>query len=163
MHMENNHLSQADEIVPSRQEELSISEQEPDPEVSFHQFRPPHQSQACSCHTWKVPKMDWTVDDRLYHRFLNLNILECELAALPQWQQCKKVIDWSRDFGMDQYVSLCLPAEELNLETIRGKFEEFFKPQSNEMRAHFDFLTSFIQGNRSVDEWCIMWCKLKST
>ena len=29
----NNHLSQADEIVPSSQEELSSSEQEPDPGV----------------------------------------------------------------------------------------------------------------------------------
>ena len=38
----NNNLSQADEIVPSSQEELSSSEQEPDQEVSFHQFRPPN-------------------------------------------------------------------------------------------------------------------------
>ena len=27
------------------------------------------------------------------------------------------------------------------------------KPQSNEVRAHFDLLTSFHQGNRNVDEW----------
>ena len=43
------------------------------------------------------PKMDWTVNDALYHRFLKWhlkceNILECELAALPERQQCKKVI-----------------------------------------------------------------------
>ena len=41
--------------------------------------------------------MDWTVNDGLYHRFLKWhlkceNILECELAALPERQQCKKVI-----------------------------------------------------------------------
>ena len=54
---------------------------------------------------------------------------------------------------MDQYVSWYLPAEELTLDTIQGKFEEFFKPQSNEMRAHFDLLTSFRQGNKSVDDW----------
>ena len=104
------------------------------------------------------PKMDWTMNDGLYHKFLKWhlkceNILECKLVALPEWQQCKKVIAWSWDFGMDQYVSWCLPAEELNLDTIWGKFEEFCKPQSNEVRAHFDILTSIRQGSKSVDEW----------
>ena len=59
-------------------------------------------------------------------------------------------LEWR--FGMDQYVSWCLPAEELTLDTIWGKFEEFCKPHSNEVRAHFDLLTSFRQGNKSVDE-----------
>ena len=54
---------------------------------------------------------------------------------------------------MDQHVSWCLSAEELNLDTIWGKFEEFCKPQSNEVRACFDLPTSFRQGSRSVDEW----------
>ena len=54
---------------------------------------------------------------------------------------------------MDQYVSWCLSAGELNLDTIWGKFEEFCKPQWNGVRACFDLLTSFRQGNRSVDEW----------
>ena len=35
------------------------------------------------------PKMDWTVNDRLYHRFLKWkikceNILDCELAMLSE-------------------------------------------------------------------------------
>ena len=43
------------------------------------------------------PKMDWTVNDSLYHRFLkwNLkceNILDCELAMLPESKMYKKVI-----------------------------------------------------------------------
>ena len=54
---------------------------------------------------------------------------------------------------MDQYVSWCLPAEELALDTMWGKFEEFCKPQSNKVRACFDLLTSFKQGNKSIDEW----------
>ena len=58
---------------------------------------------------------------------------------------------WRRDFGMDQYG--LMPAEELTLDTIRGNFEEFCKPQSNEVRAHFDLFTSFRQVNKSVDEW----------
>ena len=30
---------------------------------------------------------------------------------------------------------------------------EFCKPQTNEIRARFDLLTSFCQGKQSVDEW----------
>ena len=66
------------------------------------------------------------------------NILECKLAALPERQQCKKVIAWSRDFGMDQYVSWGLPKDQLTLETIW---------------ARFYLLTSFRQGNKSMDKW----------
>ena len=55
--------------------------------------------------------------------------------------------------GMDHYVSWSLPSEELTLDTIWGKFEEFCKLQSNEVRACFDLLSSFRQCNKSVDEW----------
>ena len=158
----NNHVSQVDEnvdeTVPSSQEELSSYEQEPDLEVSFHQVRPPQPVPSTFMAYSEGPKMDWTVNDGLYHRFLNWhlkceNILECELAALPEGQQYKKVIACSGDFGMDQNVSWCLPAEELTLDTIWGKFEESCKPQSNVVRACFDLLTSFRQCNNSVDEW----------
>ena len=71
------------------------------------------------------------------------NILECELAMLPEIRQYKKVIARSGDFGMDQYVSWSLSNEELMLDKIREKFEEFCKPQSNEVWARFDPLTSF--------------------
>ena len=54
---------------------------------------------------------------------------------------------------MDHYVSWGFPSEDLNLDTIWGKYEEFCKPQTNEVCACFDLLTSFIQGSRSVDEW----------
>ena len=39
------------------------------------------------------------------------------------------------------------------LDTIWEKFEEFCKPHSNEVRATYDIVTSFKQGNKSVDEW----------
>ena len=102
--------------------------------------------------------MDWTVSNGLYHRFLKWrlkceNILECELAILVERRKCKKVIAQSGDFGIDQYVSWNLTNEELTLDVIWEKFEEFCKPQSNEVRARFDLLTSFRQGERSVDEW----------
>ena len=104
------------------------------------------------------PAMDWTVNDGLYNRFLKWklkceNILECELAMLPEARKCKKVIAWSGDFGLDQYISWNLPNEDLSLEIIWKKYEEFCKPQANELRARFDLLTSFRQADMSVDEW----------
>ena len=54
---------------------------------------------------------------------------------------------------MDLYVSWSIPKDELMLDAIWAKFEEFSKPQTNEVRAHFDLLTSFQQGNRNIDEW----------
>ena len=100
------------------------------------------------------PKVDWTVNNGLYHRFLKWclkceNILECELAMLPEKRQSKKEIAWSGDFGKGQYVSWNLSIEEVMLDTIL----EFCKPQSNEVRASFDLLTSYQQGNKSVDKW----------
>ena len=56
---QNKHLSQTDEIVPTSQEELSSSEQEPDPEVSFHQFRPPQPFPSMFISYIEGPKMDW--------------------------------------------------------------------------------------------------------
>ena len=84
-----NHLSQADEMVPSSQEEFSNSEQEPNPEVSLHQFRPPQPVPGMFMPYITGLKMDWMVNDGLFHRFLKWhltceNILECELAALPE-------------------------------------------------------------------------------
>ena len=101
--------------------------------------------------------MDWTVNDSLYHRFLKWkpkcgNILDCELAMLPEAMKCKKVIVWNGDFGMDQYLSWCLPTEDISLDVIWSKYEDFYKPQTNEVRARLDLLTSFRQGNRSVNE-----------
>ena len=92
--------------------------------------------------------MDWTVNDAIYHRFLKWkfkckNILECELTALLECQKCKKVITWLGNFGMDQYVSWGLSKEEINLDSIWKRFEDFCMLQSNEVRAQFYLLTSF--------------------
>ena len=102
--------------------------------------------------------MDWTINDALYYRFLKWylkceNILECELAALPEHQKCKKVIAWCGNFGINQCVSWSLSNEDLNLDRLWTKYEEFCKPHTNEVHAHFDLLTSFWEGNRSLDEW----------
>ena len=102
-------------------------------------------------------KMDWTLSDGQYHHSLSEikceNILECELAALPEKQECKKVIAWKKNFGMDQYVTWNFPKDELRMDTIWDRFEEFCKPQYNEVRTQLDLLTSLRQGTCSVDEW----------
>ena len=54
---------------------------------------------------------------------------------------------------MDQYVSWDLTKDELELESIWSWFEEFCKPQSNEVHDRFHLLTSFCQGSKGVDEW----------
>ena len=140
----------------SSHEESPHSDQEQDLEVFFPSWKAkvvPNMFIPCI----EGPKMDWTVNDSLYCRFLKWClkceiILECELAMLPERRQCK-TIAWSGDFGMDQCVSWSLSSEELMPDTIWEKFEEFSKPQSNTVRARFDLLTSFQQGNKSVDEW----------
>ena len=76
--------------------------------------------------------MDWTVHDGLFNRFLKWhlkceNIFECELAMLPEARKCKKVVAWSGDFGLDQYISWNLSGEELTLEVLWEMFEEFWK------------------------------------
>ena len=104
------------------------------------------------------PQMDWMVNDGLYNRFLKWqlkceNILDCELVMLPEPRKCEKVLACSGDFGLDQYVSWNIPSEELTLEVIWKRFEEFCKPQAKKVRVRFGLLTSFRQGGHSVDVW----------
>ena len=110
--------------------------------------------------------MDWMVNDGLYHRFLKWhlkceNILECELAALPERQQCKKVIAWSGDFGMDQYVSWGLPTDQLTLEIIWGNLKIFASCHQMRYVQYLTFLQAF---GRAIEVSMNgrMWYKLKS-
>ena len=145
----------------SQDESSTHEESEPEQEVYINHTHPCAQQPVYTSMYMPYlegPKMDWMVNTALYHGFLKWklkceNILECELAALPRCQKCKKVIMWSGDFGMDQYVSWGQSKDDMNLDTIWERFEDFCKPQSNEMHAQFDLLTSFCQGNKSVDEW----------
>ena len=100
---ESNTLPPEDPDIPENQEESTSSDQEQDEEVSFHPSLayPAHPVPQVIPSMYmsyiEGPRMDWTVDDGLYHRFLKWrlkceNILECELAALPEKQQFKKVI-----------------------------------------------------------------------
>ena len=138
--------------------EASGSDQDQDPDVSFHPTVPPNSVPTMFMPYIERPKMNWTVDDGLYHRFLKWHlkcktILDCELANLPTKQKCQKVIALSGNFAMDLYVSWKISKEDLTLDAIWTKFEEFSKPQTNEVRARFNLLTSFQQGNRNMEEW----------
>ena len=100
-------VSSQQDAYETSQEEITSSHQETDPEVTFIPLRQPQVVPSMFMPYIEGPKMEWTVNDGLYHRFLKWhlkceNILECELAALPERQQCKKA--WCGDFGMDQYV-----------------------------------------------------------
>ena len=156
-------------VAPGSHEESASSDHESEKEVLFHPSRsqaPMQVLQNMFMPYIEGQKMDWTVNDSLYHRFLKWrlkckNILECKLVALPEPQQCKKIIAWSGDFGMDQYVSWSLIKEELKLDTIWTQFEEFCKPQSNKLCARFDSLTSFHQGLRVLMSGIIL-CKHRS-
>ena len=149
--VDNNHVHEPIE------EESTSSDQEvflkPQPSVSAQEMPNMYMPYIEGLH------MDWTVNDGLYNRFQKWqlkweNILDCELVMLPEERKCKKVLAWSGDLGLNQYVSWNIPSEELTLEVIWKKFEEFGKPQANKVRARFDLLTSFRQGEHSVDEWC---------
>ena len=108
----------ADEVS---QDERSLQEElEPEQEVFTNPSNPQvHQPVYPSMYMSYIegPKMNWMVNDALYHRFLKWklkckNILECKLAALPEHQKCKNVIAWSGNFGMDQYVSWGCPKKK---------------------------------------------------
>ena len=80
-------------------------------------------------------------------------ILDCELANLPTKQKCQKVIMWSGNFGMDLYVSWNIPKEDLTLDAIWTKFEEFSKPQTNKVRLVSTYSPVLGRGVGNVDEW----------
>ena len=160
--------SSQQEANETSQEELTSSDQVTDQEVIFNPRRQqPHVVPSMFMPYIEGPKMDWMVNDGLYHRFLKWhlkgeNILECELAVLPERQQCKKVIAWSGDFGMDQYISWGLPTKQLTLEIIWGKFEIF--ASCNQMRYVQDLTFSQASGRAiEVSMNGTMQYKLKSS
>ena len=63
---------------------------------------------------------------------------------------------------MDQYVSWGLPTDQLTLEIIWGKFEDFCKLQSNEVCMQ-DLISSQASSKEiGVSMNGIMWSKLRS-
>ena len=70
--------------------------------------------------------MDCKVDPSLYARFKPSkfkceNILEAELASLPDIRKCKIILRWSGDLGLEVYHALCLEPSEMSIETLWSK------------------------------------------
>ena len=63
-------VSTQDEPIESSQDDLSSSDQEHDPEVTLNPCRQPPVMLDTFMPDIEGPKMDWTVNDGLYHRFL---------------------------------------------------------------------------------------------
>ena len=61
----------------SSQDEHSSSDQESDAEITFYPSRQPQPVPSMFMPYIEGPKMDWTVNDGLYHRFLKWH-LNCE-------------------------------------------------------------------------------------
>ena len=92
----------------SEQDETSSEQEQEDDELVIQspQFKPtPSQTQVMQpiyMPYIEGPRMDWTVNDSLYHRLLKWkikceNILDCELAMLSEARKCNKVVAWSGD------------------------------------------------------------------
>ena len=65
--------------------EASASDQEQDRDVSFHPVVSPNNIPTMFMPYIEGPKMNWTVDDGLYHRFLKWH-LKCEMILIANWQ-----------------------------------------------------------------------------
>ena len=63
-------VSSQQEANEISQEDLTSSDQETDPEVTFNPHRQPQVVPSMYMPYIEGPKMDWTVNDGLYHRFL---------------------------------------------------------------------------------------------
>ena len=75
--------------------EASGSHQDHNPDVSFHPIVSPTSVPTMFMPYIEGPKMNWMVNDGLYHRFLKWHlkcktILNCELAILPLNKNAKK-------------------------------------------------------------------------
>ena len=84
-----------EEMTTSSQDEHSSSDQESDPEITILPSRQPQPVPSMFMPYIDGPKMDWTVNDGLYHRFLKWhlkceNILEFMLTALPEYSSARK-------------------------------------------------------------------------
>ena len=83
-------VSTHSDVNESSQDEIPSSDQESETEVTLHPPRSQLQVIPSMFMPYiEGPKMDWPVNDGLYHRFLKWhlkceNILECELVAFTR-------------------------------------------------------------------------------
>ena len=111
----------SNQVNETREEESTSSDQEvflnPQPSVSANMYMPYIEGL----------QMDWTVNDGLYNIFQKWQLkcenilLDCELVMLSEPRKCKKVLVWSGDFGLGQYVSWNIPSEAVDIKNCMEK------------------------------------------
>ena len=104
------------------------------------------------------PTMDWTVNDGLYSRFQTWKlacglILNSELSEMPEPRKVNTFLRWSGDFGIQKLKSWQKEPNDLDLKFIWDEFEQYCKPQSNELQARYDALKTLKQGSTPCDNW----------
>ena len=105
------------------------------------------------------PKMDWTVNDGLYHRFLKWklkcgSILDCELAMLPKSKKCKKVIEWSGDFWNGSICFLVLAHGRSLFGYNMGQLWRFLQATST-WNHHQIWPAYMLQTRKSISRWMV--------
>lgn len=92
----------------------------------------------------KGPTMDWSAGEGLYNRF-KIWKQQCELLfsgpllKLDETIQCKYLLYWSGERGLDLFNSWGLSEEEeKKLVNYFKGFENFVKPHSNELIAAWE-------------------------
>ena len=105
----------------------------------------------------KGPSMDWSTDDNLYSRF-KMWKQRCELLFTgPMVKidevQCKHLLYWSGEHGMELFNSWDLSADDQKkLKNYWERFENYVKPHSNELIAAWE-LHNLRQGTLSLEEF----------
>ena len=89
-HVINTSVSCVQKESSSLEQETEMQDLSLQPSISQAQLLPPMFMPYI-----EGPKIDWTVNDGLYHRFLKWklkceNILDCELAVLPESKNARK-------------------------------------------------------------------------
>ena len=113
----------------------------------------------------KGPRMDWMMNDSLYHRFLKWklkceNILHCELAMLPESKKCKRVIVWNEDL---EGINMCHGACPQKISAWK-----LFRPSMKIFASHRPMkfepdLTCWQASDKAISQLMsgTMWLKLK--
>ena len=55
--------------------------------------------------------------------------------------------------GLKIHWTWCLYLGKISTENLSARWEEFYKPQANELWARYDLLKSFSQAGSSGDDW----------
>ena len=106
----------------------------------------------------KGPSMDWSTDENLYSQF-KMWKQRCELlftgpmAKIDDEIKCEHLLYWSGERGIELFNSWDLSAyEQKKLDSYWERFENFVKPQSNELIAAWE-LHNLRQGTLSLEEF----------